>query len=107
MDATAMLVRLENLGVSLTIDGDDVVARPGNRVPRELIPEMKACKPQLVELLAPPDADLCRCDQWEGPCKTGLLCLSCFTPSRCSRCNGCRRCWLVKFCKSLIGRARG
>lgn len=49
MNATAILERLEGLGVTVTLDGDEVVARPGNKVPRDLIPAMKACKPQLID----------------------------------------------------------
>ena len=117
MDATAMLERLEGLGVTLTLDGDEVVARPGNKVPRDLIPRMKACKPGLVELLTPlkeqlprgtsSDAGVCSWGQWEGLCHTGLICPNCHTPSRCPLCGGCRRCWLERFCKTLTGRPKG
>ena len=117
MDATAILERLEGLGVTLTLDGDEVVARPGNKVPRDLIPTMKACKPGIVELLTHPkeqqpegtfiDVGLCSCGQWEGLCHTGLICPNCYTPSLCPECGGCRRCWLEKFCRSLVGRPTG
>ena len=51
INATAILDRLAGLGVTVTLDGDQIVARPGSLVPRELIPTMKACKPQLIDEL--------------------------------------------------------
>lgn len=51
MNATAILDKLEGLGVTVTLDGAEIVARPGNKVPRDLIPAMKACKPQLIDEL--------------------------------------------------------
>ena len=117
MDATAILERLEGLGVTLTLDGDEVVARPGDRVPPNLIPTMKACKSGIIELLTYQrnqqreavlsDLDFCTCGQWKGPCHTGLPCPNCSTPSLCPVCSGCRRCWLEKFCTSLVGRPTG
>ncbi|MCZ6866296.1 MAG: hypothetical protein O7E55_03065 [Chloroflexi bacterium] len=51
MNATVILHTLEGLGVTVTLDGDEIVARPGSLVPPDLIPAMKACKPQLIDEL--------------------------------------------------------
>ena len=50
-DTVALLEKLKTLGVSVVLDGDELVFRPGNKLPTELIPELKTHKPEIVERL--------------------------------------------------------
>ena len=52
MDATAVLERLDRLGVSVQLDGPDLILRPGFRVPPELVGEVRAHKAQIVAALS-------------------------------------------------------
>ena len=58
MDAAAVLERLEGLGVSVTLRGDTLVVRPGSSVPEDLVPEVRAHKPEIVERLRRRDTEL-------------------------------------------------
>ena len=111
MGAVELLKELEILGVSVSVDGDEVVLRPGSRVPSDMIPPLRQAKAEILGLLVD-DADgvvdavdygatACICDQPIGP--TGPeRCGTCQLPLLCPNCPGCRGCKLaVKF-----GRAR-
>ena len=51
MNAGAILERLENMGIQITIAGDKVQLRPGSAVPPELLSEVKAHKSELIKIL--------------------------------------------------------
>ena len=51
MNAIAILEKLDDLGVSATGEGEELVVRPGGKVPRDLIPEIREHKPEIVEHL--------------------------------------------------------
>ena len=52
MDASALLTKLATLGVTVSVDGEDLRLEPGSRVPAELLPELRAKKPQLLAALS-------------------------------------------------------
>jgi hypothetical protein len=51
MDATAILDKLSNLGVSVEVRGDRLRLAPGSRVPAELVDELKAHKDEIISTL--------------------------------------------------------
>ncbi|MCH7705990.1 MAG: ABC transporter substrate-binding protein [Chloroflexi bacterium] len=90
----------ENLGVEVTVDGDEVVLRPGSRVPSDMIPPLRQAKAEILALLTHvPDYSItaCTCAQPVGG--TGPeRCGACQLPLLCPNCPGCRGCKLaVKF----------
>lgn len=50
-DTVALLEKLNTLGVSIVLEGNELVFRPGNKLPTDLIPELKTHKPEIVERL--------------------------------------------------------
>jgi len=54
VDVIAVLERLDRLGVSVQLDGPDLILRPGSRVSADVLEEVKACKPEIVNLLQRP-----------------------------------------------------
>ena len=51
MEATAILDRLQSLGIGVTVSGDKLLLEPGSRVTKELVEELKAHKPEVMDLL--------------------------------------------------------
>ena len=51
MDAASLIERLDSLGISMTLEGEKLIARPKDRVPTDLIPVLKKHKPDLVQYL--------------------------------------------------------
>ena len=51
MDAVQVLTELQEYGVSLTLEGDDIVASPASRIPDNLRPEIREHKSEIVEHL--------------------------------------------------------
>ena len=82
MDAAAILDRLSDLGVTATLDGETLVLTPGNKIPEDLVPEVKAHKPEIVNALRYCRACICDAQYGGGP--------------PCPACNdrGCRDCGL-------------
>lgn len=58
MTPQQMLERLRSLGVTVAADGDAVVLRPASRVPADMLPNLKARKPELLALLGAPTASV-------------------------------------------------
>ena len=52
MNATTILYRLDDLGISADLDGEDIVLRPGSKLPLELLTEIRANKPEILAKLA-------------------------------------------------------
>ena len=52
MNAAAVLEQLDRLGVSVQLDGPDLLLQPGSRVPPALLPELRACKGEIVAALS-------------------------------------------------------
>ena len=50
--AVEILEQLLSCGVSVSVDRHELVLRPGNKVPSDLIPEVRQCKPELMALLS-------------------------------------------------------
>ena len=53
MAAVEVLERLESCGVSVSVDREELVLRPGSKVPPELLIEVRQHKRDLLALLAP------------------------------------------------------
>ena len=53
ISASDVLQRLDTFGVTVFVDGSDLVLRPGDQVPVDLIPEIRASKPDLIRFLSP------------------------------------------------------
>ena len=51
MSAVELLEELQSCGVSVSLDQDELVLRPGSQVPPDLIPILKQSKPEIVEHL--------------------------------------------------------
>jgi hypothetical protein len=51
MEATAILDKLHSLGIGVTVSGDKLRLEPGSSVPKELVEELKAHKPEVLCLL--------------------------------------------------------
>ena len=51
MDSVSILDELHNLGVAVTLDGDDLLLIPASNVPDSLVPELKAHKPEIIRLI--------------------------------------------------------
>ena len=55
MTAIEVMDRLRDLGVSLTLDGDELVVRPGSRIPPGLVPELERCTGEIIDYLGRPN----------------------------------------------------
>jgi len=97
MGAAELLKELEILGVEVTVDGDEMVLRPGARVPSEMLDPLRQAKAEIMALLTHvPDysSTACVCDQPVGG--TGPeRCGTCQLPLLCPNCPGCRGCKLA------------
>ena len=51
MNATAILEKLDELGVSIELDGPDIICTPGSKIPDELRPEIREHKREIIGLL--------------------------------------------------------
>ena len=51
MTAIAVLERLTSLGVAVTVDGDDLIFRPGSKVPPDMITDIRRHKTQICNHL--------------------------------------------------------
>lgn len=51
MEAAAILEKLDDLGVTTKLDGLDIVFKPIDKIPVELIPDIRANKFQIISLL--------------------------------------------------------
>ena len=97
MGAVELLQELETLGVSVSVDGDEMVLRPGARVPSEMMGPLRQAKEKIMAMLTYiPDYSItaCTCPQPIGP--TGPeRCQACGLPLLCPNCPGCRGCKLA------------
>jgi hypothetical protein len=51
MDATAILDELDRLGVTVELEGPDIICEPGDKIPEHLIPDIREQKQEIVRLL--------------------------------------------------------
>ena len=61
MDAATILARLQQVGVTVKPDGDDLVLKPGVRIPPDLYEPIKVNKPRIMDILRrsnPPVVDV-------------------------------------------------
>lgn len=49
--AVELLEQLQSCGVYVTVDRDELVLRPGNKVPADLLPEVRQHKAEIMEQL--------------------------------------------------------
>ena len=49
--AAELLEQLQSFGVSVSVDQDELVLRPGNKVPADLLPEVRQHKAGIIEHL--------------------------------------------------------
>lgn len=54
MDAPEILTTLKEAGAIAWIDGDKLLVDPPDRVPHDLIPEIRRCKAEIMALLPKP-----------------------------------------------------
>ena len=52
MAATELLEQLRGYGISVTVDVDELVLRPGSRIPSDLLIEVREHKQELIQELA-------------------------------------------------------
>ena len=57
MGAAELLEQLQACGVSVAKDGDELVLRPGGKVPPDLLDEVRRCKGGILDLLDRPVGD--------------------------------------------------
>ncbi|MDY6918454.1 MAG: hypothetical protein SVP26_11065 [Chloroflexota bacterium] len=50
-DVAVVLGRLSGLGVHITVDGPDLVLQPSRLVPADVVPILRAHKPEIIRLL--------------------------------------------------------
>ena len=95
MGAAELLKELEILGVEVTADGDEMVLRPGARVPSDMLGSLRQAKAEIMALLIyVPDYSVtaCVCNQpigGTGPERCGICGLALLCPD-CPGCRGCR-----------------
>ena len=51
MDATALLGRLDTMGIIITVDGEKLLLEPGSRVPPELVEDLRQHKVEVIRHL--------------------------------------------------------
>jgi hypothetical protein len=100
-----LLADLKASGVSITVDGPDLVLEGEHEPPPELLAELKEHKPELLALLShqPAAANPCECQPPNLPRAdySGNPCPACGKASRCPACGQCRGCteraWIEGF----------
>lgn len=110
MLATEILTALHDAGATARVNGDKLLVEPGNRVPAELVPEIREHKLEIMELVnQPPESSAvvpttaCSCDPLPSQTMDGDLaqagcgptyerCAECGYRWQCKLCGGCRRC---------------
>ena len=58
MLATEILTALQEVGATARVNGDKLLVEPGNRVPAELVPEIREHKLEIMELVSIPETEL-------------------------------------------------
>jgi len=58
MQATEILTAIQEAGATARIAGDKLSVEPGNRVPAELVPEIRQHKLEIMELVSIPETEL-------------------------------------------------
>ena len=97
MGAVELLKELQTLGVEVTADGEEIVLRPGARVPAKMLGPLRQAKNEIMALLTQdPDYSItaCICVRAIGPTGT-TPCTVCDLPLLCPDCARCRGCKLV------------
>ena len=96
MGGTEVLAQLETLGICVTLDGDDVVMRPGSQVPEDLLAKGRHSKPSIVEILAS-ISGTCSCDPLPSQAEFGALAQAGCGPAH-EQCEICKYTWVCKIC---------
>jgi len=105
MGAVELLQELETLGISVSVDGVELVLRPGARVPSEMMGPLREAKTEIMALLVEVVDDVlvddvdysltaCICSKPVGPTNSDR-CQVCELPLLCPSCPGCRGCKLA------------
>ena len=106
MGAVELLEELQSYGVSVSLDQDELVLRPGSQVPADLLSEVREYKAQILEFLSirpTYPATPCNCDPLPSQAEFGPMaqagcgptyerCDACGYTWRCKLCSGCRYC---------------
>ena len=110
MQATEILTALQEVGATARVDGDKLLVEPGNRVPAELVPEIREHKLEIMELVTQATTSsqvvpstACTCSPLPSQAEYGHMaqagcgptyerCEACGYTWRCKLCGGCRRC---------------
>ena len=79
MDVAAVLDRLTAIGVTVDVDGDELVLRPGSLVPDLMLEEVRAVKPELLTYLSWSCMDCGGHDYWKfsEAAGGGRACIAC------------------------------
>ena len=106
MGAVELLEELQSCGISVSLDQDELVLRPGSQVPPDLLAEIREHKAQILEFLSIRSmhpATPCCCDPLPSQAEFGAMaqagcgpkyerCNVCGYMWQCKVCGGCRRC---------------
>jgi hypothetical protein len=55
MEAIEILSTLRNLGITAQANGNKLAMTPGSKVPPELVPEIRRCKAEILNLICQPE----------------------------------------------------
>ncbi len=80
--------RLNDLGITIYAEGEELVLMPKSRVPVGMVEELRQRKPALLALLA----QMCFCLPPMPPADNSPVCQHCGIACWCSTCGGCRWC---------------
>jgi len=97
MGAVELLKELETLGVSVSVDGDEMVLRPGARVPSEMMGPLRRAKDEIMAMLTLPTG-ACTCDPLPSRTEHGALAHAGCGPTY-ERCSKCGKVWQCKLCQ--------
>src|SRR5918992_2541961 len=105
--AREIINTLSNLGVTICAQGENLAVVPKNKVPADLVEELRQHKSDILTLLS----NACTCNPLPSQAEVGALaqagcgpkyerCHTCGYAWQCKLCGGCRRCrspgWKVK-----------
>ena len=87
--AIQIISRLNDRGVTIRVEGQNLVVTPKSKVPADLIAELPQLKPDLMDLLG----KMCFCQPPMPPADIEApACQHCNISCWCTTCGGCRWC---------------
>ena len=107
MAAIELLELLENFGITVSLDRDELVLKPGSKVPSDILDEVRHHKAEIIQELrhlyggGQPPSLTCECPDvgsyYDDYSEGTESCKSCSERCFCPVCDGCR------WCSSLPG----